>query len=78
MERKILFIGIRKLYSKKKEQDFYMVDYVDEHNVPQTDYIALEEYNTIASKTKGMNRKELTGIFGVTSFNKIYLKDIKG
>lgn len=77
MERKILFLGVRKLFSKKKDQDFYMVDYVDSKNVPQTDYIELEEYNRIASKTKGMARKEITGLFEVNSFNKIYLTDIK-
>lgn len=77
MERKILFLGVRKLFSKKKDQDFYMVDYVDNKNVPQTDYIDLEEYNRIASKTKGMARKEITGLFEVNSFNKIYLTDIK-
>lgn len=77
MERKILFIGVRQLFSKKQERDFYMVDYVDEHNVPQTDYISVEEYNRIAMKTKDKSRKELIGIFGVTPFNKIYLNDIK-
>lgn len=78
MERKILFLGVRKLFSKKKEQDYYMVDYVDNKNVPQTDYITLEEYNRIAEKTKGISRKEIIGIFEINSFKQIYLTDIKG
>lgn len=78
MERKILFIGIRKLHSSKKEKDFYMVDYVDiEDNTPNTDYITLEEYNRIGHKMKEKKRVEATGIFALNQFKKGYLADIK-
>lgn len=78
MEREIFFIGLRKLYSKKQEKEFYIVDYVDIKNTPQTDYITIEEYNRIASKTKGKEYSKLKGIFELTPFNKVYLTDIKG
>ncbi len=77
MEREIFFIGVRKIHSKKKEQDYYMADYIDKNNIPQTDYINLEEFNRIAQKTKGKEYSKIKGLFEVNSYNKVYLTDIK-
>ena len=75
MEREIFFIGTRKLHSEKKKKDFYIVDYIDSKNVPNTDFITLEEYNRISAKAKPYTKAK--GIFEINQFNKIYLTDIK-
>lgn len=75
MEENIFTIGVRKIHSKTKNQDFYMVDYIDKDNIPQTDYINLEEYNKIASKIKPYTKQ--VGIYGINIYKKAYVKDIK-
>lgn len=75
MEREIFFIGVRSLHSEKKKKDYYLVDYINNRNEPQTDYVTLEEYNRIAQKAKPYTK--LKGIFDVNSFNKVYITDIK-
>lgn len=79
MEKKIILVGVRKITSKKNNQDYYMVDYIEKNGniyVPCTDYITTEEYNRIASKMKG-NLLEVTGVFSINTFKKAYLSDIK-
>lgn len=75
MERDIFYIGTRKIHSKKKDEDYYMVDYTDIKNVPTTDFITLEEYNRISAKGKPYTKQK--GIFEINEFKKIYLTDIK-
>lgn len=75
MEKQIFYIGVRHIRSEKKQKDFYMVDYVNEANVPKTDYINVEEYNKIGAKGKNMSK--MTGIFNINQFDKVYLCDIK-
>lgn len=75
MEENIFTIGVRKIHSKTKNQDYYMVDYIDKDNIPQTDYINLEEYNKIASKIKPWTKQ--VGIYGINSYKKAYVKDLK-
>lgn len=74
MEKEIYLIGVRKIHSEKKSQDYYMVDYVRD-DVPKTDYISLLEYNNIAKKIKPYTRQ--IGIFSINSYDKIYLSDLK-
>lgn len=75
MEREIFYIGARSIHSEKKKKDYYLIDYVNIKNEPQTDYVTIEEYNRISSKAKPYTK--VKGIFEVNSFNKIYITDIK-
>ena len=74
MEKEIFLIGVRKIHSTKKSQDYYMVDYVKD-DIPKTDYITVLEYNNIAKKMKPYAKN--IGIFSINSFDKIYLSDLK-
>lgn len=75
MEQDIFLIGVRHIRSEKKQKDFYMVDYVTNRNIPQTDYITIEEYNKIGAKAKTYTKCK--GIFNINEFQRIYLCDIK-
>lgn len=75
MEREIFYIGARNLHSEKKKKDYYVIDYVNNKNEPQSDFVTLEEYNRIASKAKPYTK--LKAIFEINSYNKIYITDIK-
>lgn len=78
MEKEIFFIGIRKMHSQKKNQDYYVVDYVrTDGDIPKSDFISLTEYNTIASKMNGKQYKKIIGIFNTNAYDRIYLSDIK-
>ena len=74
MEKEIFLIGVRKIYSLKKQQNYYMVDYVKD-DIPKTDYISAEEYNNLAKKQKPYTK--MIGIFGLNSYDKVYLTDLK-
>lgn len=79
MEKKIILVGVRKITSKKNNQDYYMVDYIEKNQnlyIPNTDIISIEEYNKIASKMKG-NLIEVVGIFSINAYKRAYLSDIK-
>lgn len=73
-EKKIVIIGTKKIHSKAKNQDFYLVEYVKEGTY-QKDYINENEYNKLSSKAKPMI--EQTGIFNINLYNKAYLCDVK-
>lgn len=74
MEKEIFMIGVRKIHSEKKSQDYYMVDYVRD-DIPKTDYITLLEYNEISKKMKPYTKQ--IGIFSINSYDKIYLSNLK-
>ena len=74
MEKEIYSIGVRKIHSEKKSQDYYVVDYVRD-DVPKTDYISFLEYNEIAKKIKPYTKQ--IGIFSVNAYDKIYLSNLK-
>lgn len=74
MEKEIFLIGVRKIHSEKKSQDYYMVDYVRD-NIPKTDYITLLEYNEISKKIKPYTNQ--IGVFSINSYDKIYLSNLK-
>ena len=76
LEKEIFFIGTRKIHSEKKNQDYFMVDYVyTGNNTPKTDYITLADFNKISQKGKPYTK--MTGLFGINDFDKAYLCDIK-
>lgn len=74
MEKEIFLIGVRKIHSEKKSQDYYMVDYVRD-DVPKTDYISVLEYNDILKKQRPYTKQ--IGIFSINSYDKIYLSNLK-
>lgn len=75
MEEKIVVIGTRKIFSKKLNKDLYVVDYVGNNKIPTTDFIEVEEFKKISEKMKPLT--EQVGIFGINTFRKVYLKDLK-
>lgn len=75
MEKEIFLIGTRKMHSNKKNQDYYIVDYVDNKNIPNTDFITVEEYNRISQKMKPYTKCK--GVFDFNEYKKAYLSDIK-
>lgn len=76
LEKKIFFIGTRKIHSEKKNKDYYMADYVYlGNNIPKTDYIELAEFNRISQKGKPYT--EMVGLFSINDYDKAYLSDIK-
>lgn len=76
LEKEIFFIGVRKIHSERKSQDYYMVDYVySNNNVPKTDYINLQEFNRISQKGKPYSK--MLGLFSINDYDKAYLSDIK-
>ena len=74
MEKEIFIIGVRKLHSTRKSQDYYMVDYVKD-DVPKTDYITVLEYTQIANKIKPYTKQ--IGVFSVNAYDKVYLSNLK-
>lgn len=73
-EKKIVIIGTKKIHSKAKNQDYYLVEYVKDGNYNK-DYINAEDFNRLSQKQKPMT--EQTGIFNVNLYNKVYLCDVK-
>lgn len=74
MEKEIFLIGVRKIYSLKKERNYFMVDYVKD-GIPKTDYISSEEYDNFAKKQKPYSK--CIGVFSVNSYDRVYLSDLK-
>lgn len=74
LEKKIVIISVKEIFSKTKSKYYYLVEYVKE-GAYQKDYINQDEYNKLSSKAKPM--VEQTGIFNINLYNKVYLCDVK-
>lgn len=75
-EEKIFYLGTRQ-FKGKDGTNYYVIDYCGEDNVPVTDFISALEFTEINKKMGDKHRLEVTGILGVNSRKKVYIKAIK-
>lgn len=75
-EEKIFYLGTRHFKSKDGD-NFYVIDYCRDDNIPATDYLSALEFSEINKKMGDKHRVEVTAILGVNSRRKVYVKAIK-
>lgn len=75
-EQIIFYLGTRHFKSKDGD-NYYVVDYADENNLPCSDYISALEFSEINKKMGDKHRVEVTALLGVNSRKKVYVKAIK-
>lgn len=83
MEKEILLVGTNKVHSKKTNEDYYIIEYVDLKNnsnkslVKNVKDFNEKTYEKIKNKVIKSNVNKVVGIFEINEYDKAELCDIK-
>lgn len=83
MEKEILLVGTNKVHSKKTNEDYYIIEYVDLKNnsnkslVKNVEDFNEKTYEKIKNKVIKSNVNKVVGIFEINEYDKAELCDIK-